>query len=343
MSNKADVGVEWVIRPYGPDDLAATVALENLVLHADGLDLVMTGEEQQAIFSRPGFNPEKRVLLVEGPRLEGVEEGTLIAYGLMPSVEDEAAGQRIYTIEMYVHPAAREHGLVEHLAKRFVEMARQEEASLTNGEKRRAEIRIEAAEKQQYLKSLSEQVGLKLGRQFWIMECPLDKLDEPQPIEGVTVRNYRVPDDHAAALEAYNGSFIDHYDFRPSTPERWEHRLSDPTMRTDISLVAEIDGEPGKLAGFCLCNIYEEENKALNRCEGWIGLLGTVRGWRGKGLGRALLLHGLHSLRSCGLDTGVLGVDSISPTGANRLYESVGFRTREIWLQYRAALEDVRL
>ena len=341
-SNGHDV-VEWVVRPYREGDLPATVALENLVLQADGLDFMLTKEEQQVSFSRPGFHPERRVLLVEGPRLEGVAEGMLLAYGMVPSVEDAETGERTYTLTVHVHPAARDHGLVRFLTERLLEIVRQEEAKLEGKARGHAEVRIDASEKQVYLKALSKDLGLKLARQFLMMACPLDRLDEPQAIEGVTIRNYRAPEDHHEAMEAYNQSFCDHYGFHPSTLDRWEHRFADPTMKVDLSWVAEIEGEPGKLAGFCLCTVYEEENAALGRCEGWIGLLGTVRAWRGKGLGRSLLLHGLHSLRSSGLDTGVLGVDSTSPTGANRLYESVGFRTRESWFQFRASLDEVRL
>jgi mycothiol synthase len=335
--------VEWAVRPYREGDLAATVALDNLVSQADGLSIVLTQEEQQVIFSRPGFQPERRVLVVEGPRLEGVDGGALLGYATLPSVEDEETGERTYTASLFVHPTARHHGLARVLMGRLVEIARQEEAALEGKARGLAELRVDASEKQHYLKALSQEIGLKLARQFWIMECPLVKLDEPQAIEGVTMRNYRVPTDHPASMDAYNRSFRDHYGFHPTTPERWHYRFTDPTLKPDLSWVAETDAEPGKIAGFCLCNIYEQENRTLDRCEGWIGLLGTVREWRGKGLGRSLLLHGLHSLRAGGLDTGVLGVDSVSPTGANRLYESVGFRTREIWLQFRAPLEEVRL
>ena len=343
VSGNLHAAVEWAVRPYREGDLAATVAVDNLVSQADGLGLLLTQEEQQVIFSRPGFDPKRRVLVVEGPALDGVAAGQLLGYATLPSVQDEETGERTYTASLFVHPAARDHGLARVLMRRLVEIARQEEAALEGNARGQAEIRVDASEKQHYIKELCQQIGLKLARQFWIMECPLVKLDEPQAIEGVTMRNYRAPADHPAAMHAYNLSFRDHYSFHPTTPERWEYRFTDPTMKLDLSWVAEIDGEPGKIAGFCLCNVYEEENKALDRCEGWVGLLGTVRDWRGKGLGRSLLLHGLHSLRAHGLDTGVLGVDSVSPTGANRLYESVGFRTREIWLQFRAPLEEVSL
>jgi ribosomal protein S18 acetylase RimI-like enzyme len=53
------------------------------------------------------------------------------------------------------------------------------------------------------------------------------------------------------------------------------------------------------------------------------------------------LLHGLHTLRAAGLDTALLGVDAESLTGANRLYESVGFRTRTREVQYECELKDL--
>src|SRR5437762_9396458 len=102
--------------------------------------------------------------------------------------------------------------------------------------------------------------------------------------------------------------------------------MASPNMRFDLSWLAEVDAEPGKIAGFCICEVMNTRNKRNGRLDGWIDILGTIRDWRKKGLGRALLLHGLHSLRSAGLETAMLGVDSESLTGATRLYESVGFR-----------------
>jgi phosphinothricin acetyltransferase len=46
-----------------------------------------------------------------------------------------------------------------------------------------------------------------------------------------------------------------------------------------------------------------------------------------RGIGRALLLTAFDALRRRGIAAAELGVDSESPTGATRLYESVGMRT----------------
>jgi mycothiol synthase len=57
---------------------------------------------------------------------------------------------------------------------------------------------------------------------------------------------------------------------------------------------------------------------------GWVGILGVLRDWRRRGIGRALLLHSFDEFRRRGLPRAGLGVDAESLTGANRLYESVG-------------------
>jgi ribosomal protein S18 acetylase RimI-like enzyme len=47
--------------------------------------------------------------------------------------------------------------------------------------------------------------------------------------------------------------------------------------------------------------------------------------WRGRGVATQLLVGALESYRYEGLDYAALGVDSDNPTGAYRLYESLGF------------------
>jgi len=58
----------------------------------------------------------------------------------------------------------------------------------------------------------------------------------------------------------------------------------------------------------------------------YIDELGVRRPWRGRGLGRALLLHSFGALYERGLRRMYLGVDSTNPTGAMRVYESAGMR-----------------
>ncbi|NET38169.1 MAG: GNAT family N-acetyltransferase [Cyanothece sp. SIO1E1] len=77
-----------------------------------------------------------------------------------------------------------------------------------------------------------------------------------------------------------------------------------------------------------------EDNRSRNCREGWINLLGTRRGFRRQGLGRAMLVVGLRCLQAVGLETARLDVDAKNPNGALQLYESVGFRVLHTDLVY---------
>jgi len=59
------------------------------------------------------------------------------------------------------------------------------------------------------------------------------------------------------------------------------------------------------------------------------------RPWRRRGLGRALLAASLHVFKTCGLTTAGLGVDAENPSGAVRLYESLGYRPYQRLASYR--------
>jgi len=125
-------------------------------------------------------------------------------------------------------------------------------------------------------------------------------------------------------VEMFNQSFIDHWNHHDLTVESYRHWRSDPDYRPELDLIAV--ATDGTFAAFCYCHINPEDNKRKGRNEGWIGVLGTKRGFRKRGLGRAMLLAGMQRLKAAGVDTARLGVDSENPNGAGQLYESVGFR-----------------
>jgi mycothiol synthase len=119
--------------------------------------------------------------------------------------------------------------------------------------------------------------------------------------------------DLARVHECIEDAFVDHADRARRTFEDWRGHMMydgfDPTLWT----LAEHDGA---LVGASLCRLRGEV--------GEVDQLGVVRAWRGRGLGRALLLHSFGALAARGAASVGLGVDSTSPTGADRLYASAG-------------------
>jgi ribosomal protein S18 acetylase RimI-like enzyme len=108
----------------------------------------------------------------------------------------------------------------------------------------------------------------------------------------------------------------------------WEMRSNDPQFDPSLWFLVR-DGD---------------EIAAINRCEGgrhgggYVGLLGVRKPWRKRGLGKALLLHAFREFRDRGYDRATLGVDSENPTGATRLYESVGMHVETTFVTFEKEL-----
>jgi mycothiol synthase len=116
--------------------------------------------------------------------------------------------------------------------------------------------------------------------------------------------------------------------------------MSATYVRPDLSWVAEPREEPERIVGFSVCWITEEENERTGRKEGWVEGMGVVREWRRQGIGRALLLNSLHSLRSAGMEAALADVDSESEA-STRLFQLAGFGVRNSLSQYECYLDEV--
>ena len=331
-------GEGWTIRAYREGDIPGIAEVMNAANAEDGIERLMTVDDLMMEFAMPISDPPRQVIVAES------EAGALVGYGRIIGIDDESSGERLYQFNLKVHPGAREQGLDEALVERLMAMARAHNSEPGRAPAEKVSILSIARANQTSRQELLEKIGLQNVRYSWVMERPLgDDLPEPGPVEGVSVRNYRHPADNVAAHKAYNNSFIDHFEFHELPQEFWDFQIGRPEMKYDLSWLAEAEDEPGRFVGFCICEVKECDNQLTGRKEGWIGLLGTVRGWRGKGLGRSLLLRGLRSLKETGMETALLGVDSESPTGANRLYESVGFTVRFVEVLYKCELGEITI
>ena len=69
----------------------------------------------------------------------------------------------------------------------------------------------------------------------------------------------------------------------------------------------------------------EDDWEALGASNAYIDLIGVVRAHRRRGLAPLVIAATLDAVASAGLEKAVLDVDTESPTGANTLYEGLGF------------------
>lgn len=167
--------------------------------------------------------------------------------------------------------------------------------------------------------------GYRDVRRFWDMVIEL--ADEPPAAAAVPVSAFEEADAvafHAALEEA----FADHWEPHPEPFEEWWDRQRG-RRNFDTSLWFLIrDGD--ELAAIC-----RNEDRADG---GYIGALGVRRPWRGKGYGKALLLHSFREFHRRGRRRVTLGVDAANPTGATQLYKSVGMHAEQEFVVYEKLL-----
>lgn len=87
------------------------------------------------------------------------------------------------------------------------------------------------------------------------------------------------------------------------------------------------------MLGVALCSIRRHDHTV-----GEVEELSVRKDQRRLGIGRALLLDGLRSLREQGATTARLYTGTANPHRSYDLYESVGFRRRNEYVRYRKPL-----
>lgn len=303
------------MRPYqGTTDLQPIADLLNQCEAVDREDNYYSTAELQLDVTYPGCNPVRDIRLWQNTA------GELIAFGQVwtPAETTDSTDSFLW---FRVHPAMRDRGLENEIIAwsesrtREVSKERGLVAKLSVGCRDYQSDRIALFEKHEFV---YERCFLRMERSL------TDPIDQPQLPTGFTVVEGTVSASTAAWVEMHNQTFIDHWNFHPFTVEQAEHWLTDPNYQPELDLVAL--APDGTYTAFCYAQIDRDSNEQRGCREGWIGMLGTRRGFRRLGLGRAMLLAGLHRLQAAGMKMALLGVDAQNPNQAYTLYESVGFQ-----------------
>lgn len=175
--------------------------------------------------------------------------------------------------------------------------------------------------------------GYEHVRTFIHMQRELD--DEIHPVlpEGVAFRAFRDDerDDWAAFHRVIETSFQDHFEAFSLDLDAFVRLWAEmPTW--DPSLVTfAVAGDD--IAGVVVSDLLDGGDL------GWLSDVGVLAPFRGRGIGRALLLKAFEDLRERGCDRVRLNVDAENTTGATRLYERVGMHVHREWLVHEKALE----
>jgi mycothiol synthase len=168
-------------------------------------------------------------------------------------------------------------------------------------------------------RSRLDAAGGRVIRHYWrmVLEIPDGEVPEPVLPAGVTVEQ---PDDARDELQVVHRvidtAFLDHFGSSATEFDEWlERQRTSPGADLGLWWLARVDGEP---AAVLIGRMWPE-------C-GWVQGLGTLREFRGRGLGHALLRTSFTEFNRRGYRSVALSVDAANPTGAVALYESVGMR-----------------
>lgn len=162
--------------------------------------------------------------------------------------------------------------------------------------------------------------GYEAGHVSWILRIDLD--DEPAPPtlpDDLTIRDWRPGEDDRQIWRVIEDAFSEWPGRDEETPfEDWKASIVDhDAVRPDTTPVV-VDGD--RIVGVAIGMDYSSENSN----EGWVQQLAVNEGYRGRGLGRALLQESFRRFKAMGWDRAGLATDS--RTGALSLYEHVGMR-----------------
>lgn len=160
--------------------------------------------------------------------------------------------------------------------------------------------------------------GYRPTHHYWRMTVDLaEPPAAPAAPAGVELRPFRTGTDDRAVHALVQAAFSEiegniHHDW-----EQWRVRSIESSSFDPRWWFVAWKGD--EVAGVALSEHWVEDDV------GWVGQLAVAPAWRGRGLGRALLLTALTAFSEAGISRASLGVHGDNERAA-RLYESVGMR-----------------
>ncbi|HVM29679.1 MAG TPA: GNAT family N-acetyltransferase [Candidatus Limnocylindrales bacterium] len=313
-------GISW--RPLGRDDAERILELANASFRGDSQPYVMTLAEVQHTLA------DERIDLARDTIGGFTDDGALACFGAARP-RAVAVRRRIIYQDGEVHPSFRRRGLGS--------------AVLSYTEARSAEILAQHRQEQPddgvpaYLEAycderladriaLFERRGYQPIRWYTDMRRDLaDPLPDPAPLPAGLELVGWTPELDEAYRVAHVTAFDDHWGSEPLTSAEWHTRFTgSPMFRPDLTVAAA--DEVGRLVAYVIGYHAADDTAVTGRVEGWLGQVGTLREWRGRGLATALMVRVMRLMRDAGMQDAKLDVDTENQTGAMGLYERLGFR-----------------
>ncbi len=301
----------YTIRNYQPADFNKYVLL---TIEAEKLEPTGRCILPQAIakhLGRPNFSPEQDLFIAQ-------VAGNLIGY---IDVTPELTIERVI-LHCWVHPEHRRKGLATKLLGYSMQRAKEVGAKVAH---------VNISEDNVVAKGVLSKLGFEYIRRF--LELRLDMANvRRQNIDQAALgcRHLRRGEEDKLT-QIQNRAFAGSWGYNPNTVETIAYRTSLSNCSPE-DVVLAYDGD--EVAGYCWTETSYQGEAVTGEKKGRIFMMGTDPDYRGRGVGKRVLLAGLSHLKSKGLRVAELTVDSENEA-ACALYRSVGFeaRTSSLWYE----------
>jgi mycothiol synthase len=160
------------------------------------------------------------------------------------------------------------------------------------------------------------------------------ELPSPAIADGFTIRPLRGESEVEAWVKAHNGGFSDHYDPPADTAQDKRTAMQSPGYLPEADLVLADSADRVVGISYNWFERLEDDSR-----KGWVRSIAVLPEFRGRGLGKALLLASMHALKTAGYETVHLSVDTENQYGALALYMNAGFKVDSRMIVYRRAVD----
>jgi mycothiol synthase len=304
-----------IVRDYHSEDFEKLVGLEAEVHETELTECLISPLDLVESAGQSGHTSQNSLFIAE-------RAGEIVGYA---EARPELNIGRV-VLRWLVHPKHRRRRIGKKLIEQAI--ARTRELGIPR-------IHANILQNSLMAKKLLARMGFTLVRRF--LELRLDLCKNRLQDTGNHSLHYRpLQSNEAESLaQLQNRCFANSWGYNANTPEEINDRIHLPSCSPeDIILAFDAD----KPIGYCWTRINPQKNKALSEGMGRIYMLGVDPYYRGRGLGRELLLIGLSYLKSKALRVVELTVDHENEP-ARALYKSVGFKLWTSSLWYEKKLE----
>ena len=299
-------------RPFREDDILGIVNVKNAVNQSLGVKLMTALQEITEELSPPYVSADDDVFCAE-------ENGTLLGYAHTYFVDSTEKEVRCYVLGG-THPAHVGRGIGTALTTRAIGRARQLLESGAPALPRR--LRSDIPVNDTAAAALLTDLGFAPVRWFHDLVRPLSTLPGITCPEGFRILPWDASrNEELRAVK--NAAFTDHWGSTPTSADGWNQMTAGWGSRTDLSFMA-LDNQD-RVVGLLLTHRYPDDDALLNGAYGWIDKIATLQEFRARGIASALITIALHAYAAEGLTHAALNADGDNPTGAFRLYGTLGF------------------